>query len=187
MNNKQFIIIPYWVESALARNQYNLVDVLDYTKVKNTLSVNDIAQLLAVQSMEGMAINKCFDSSWCLFSSWRSSAQSSSNEVELDSIISPLSCSKDLQEDLLQRLSLSSAPLVYNENDPKYRIVDFDRNITAVVLNAGFEDFQRDQINFFKLNVDLLKSLYVSMSITEVSSYGLFVNYVRSIERSLRQ
>jgi hypothetical protein len=186
--NKQFVFIPFWVENVLTRTNNSLIDVLDYLKLKSILSINDLAQLKALQSLQEIQLIKELDSNWCLFNSWRNNTQESS-KTELDSVIEPLSCSKDLQSDLLNRLSEEYAPMTYDIGDrglPRYKIVDLNRDVTAVILNPGFIDFERDKLNQFKLISDLLKSLYVYNTISEVSSHRLFGHYVHLLEDSVR-
>lgn len=185
MARKNFVLIPFWVENVLKRNNIDIIDILNYSKLKSILSINDLAQLNSLQSIEEIFTIKELDSNWCLFSSWMSNAQES-EKVELDSVITQLSCSKDLQRDLLERLSLDYAPLVYDYNEPKYKILDLNRDVTAVVLNPGFVDFERDKLNQFTFISDLLKSLYVYYTISEVSTYSLYNKYVHLLEDSLR-
>ena len=189
MINKNFVFIPFWVENVLTRNNYSLIDVLDITKLKSILSINDIAQLHSLQKMQEIQLIKELDSNWCLFNSWRTSTQESNSKAELDSVIEPLSCSKDLQSDLLNRLSLEYAPMAYdvgNSGLPRYKIVDLNRDVTAVILNPGFLEYERDKLNRFKLISDLLKSLYVYNTISEVSSHRLFGTYIHLLEDSVR-
>ena len=186
MNNKSFIFVPFWVETVLKRNNQNTAEVLNYSTLKTLLSLNDLAQLLSLQKLEEIKIIKELDSTQCLFNSWRNSTQES-QLTELDSVLEPLSCSKDLTLDLLERLSLSSVPLKYDFTLPSYRIVDLNREVTAVILNPGFIDFERDKSNEYIFISDLLKSLYVYNTVTEVSNYSLFNSYVHLLEDNMRK
>ena len=186
MINKSFIFVPYWVETVLKRNNLNTIEVLNYPTLKTLLSLNDLAQLLSLQKFEGIKIIKELDSKQCLFNSWRNSTQTS-QLTELDSVLEPLSCSKDLTLDLLDRLSLSSAPLKYDFALPNYKILDLNREVTAVILNPGFIDFESDKINYSIFISDLLKSLYVYNTVTEVSSYPLFKSYIHLLEDNMRK
>lgn len=186
MPNKNFILIPYWVETVLKRNNLNTVEVLNYSTLKTLLSLNDLAQLLLLQKTEGIKIIKELDSKQCLFNSWRNSTQTS-QLTELDSVLEPLSCSKDLTLDLLERLSLSNAPLKYDFALPRYKVLDLNRDVTAVILNPGFIDFECDKINYSNLISDLLKSLYVYNTISEVSNYSLFKSYIHLLEDNMRK
>lgn len=185
MVNKQFVIIPFWVESVLNRNNIGLVDILDYSKLKSILSINDIAQLLALQCLEESITIKELDGKWYLFNSWSKSAQAS-QKTELDSVVDQLSCSKDLQRELMGRLSLEYAPIVFNIEAPKYKIIDLNRDVTAIVLNPGFIDFERDQVNAFNIFSNLLKSLYVYNTISDVSTHKLFSKYVNMLDNNFR-
>lgn len=189
MINKQFVIIPYWVENVLNRNNIDLIDILNYPKLSAVLSLDDLAQLNALQTLEESKTIKELTNGQCLFSSWRQSTQES-QWVELDSALYPLSCSKDLRRDLVERLSLEFAPMSYDTHNstlPKYKIVDLNRDITLFVLNPGFIDFEFDKINFFTIISDLLKSLYVYHTTSEVSSYQLFSKYIQLLEDDVRK
>lgn len=166
-----------------------MIDVLNLDKLKSILSINDIAQLLSLQSLQEIKIIKELDGAkWCLFNSWDKDTQESS-KAELVSVLEPLSCSKDSQLDLLNRLSEEYAPMAYDIADstlPRYKIVDLNREVTLVILNPGFVEYDRDKLNHFKLISDLLKSLYVYNTISEVSSHQLFSCYIHLLEDNAR-
>lgn len=186
MLNKSFIFVPYWVETVLKRNNLNTSEVLNYPTLKTLLSLNDLAQLISLQKLDEIKIIKELDSTQCLFNSWRNSTQKS-QLTELDSVLEPLSCSKDLTLDLIERLSLCNAPMSYDYTLPSYKILDLNREVTAVILNPGFMDFESDKINYTNFISDLLKSLYVYNTVTEVSNYPLFNSYVHLLEDTMRK
>ena len=49
MINQKFMLVPYWYENVLSRNDLTLVDILDYSKIRNIMSIMDIAQLACAE------------------------------------------------------------------------------------------------------------------------------------------
>lgn len=57
--NKSVVLIPYWVEEALKRNQLPLAKALDFSVMKNILSSNDLVLFVTAQSMLPKMIDCC--------------------------------------------------------------------------------------------------------------------------------
>lgn len=47
------ILVPHWVQETLRRNQMNLNECLDFSKIRSILSTNDLAGFLALQEFAG--------------------------------------------------------------------------------------------------------------------------------------
>jgi hypothetical protein len=178
---KNFIFIPYWVESALKRNAMSLSDVLDYSKISTVLSQEEVASLSALQTS-----NFFFKENYTsdLFTPWRSAA-TSAQLTQLDYVISPMAQNKELTGSISSRLSSAQSPIQYDESAPKYSIVSINHGCVAVVLRPGFTEYIAEITNEHNFIVDLLKTFYVYLSVTDVSSLPIFRRYIQILESEL--
>lgn len=179
VSQETFIYLPSWVETALKRNGCNLDICLDYEQLRGILSLEDMSGLLAIQDLKLVTRDESTVSS-ALLSSWRQSAKGVQLD-EINSTIVPLSCSKELREELTVRLSstdsnpsikLDGAPAVY------YKVVDIGRSIAAFIVYPGFIDFVNKPENEYNVVVDQLKIFYVYLKSNQVSLLPLFKKYL---------
>lgn len=188
MITTNLVLIPYWVETALTRNSMSLNDFFNYEKLRSIQSVHDIAQLTTLQELEELRINGVIrsDALSPLFSRWKETSQGNQNS-ELASVIPNLSHSKDLKCEVLSRLSNQTDSFSpSNEDTPKYKIVDVGRETIAVVLYAGYIEYESNPNQFTDIIAKLLQSLYVYHSVTDVSATALYKYYVQSLERRFK-
>lgn len=50
-NNHKFFILPGWVYRAIIRNNFNIIDALNYSKIRQIMSLNDIRDWLLVSRL----------------------------------------------------------------------------------------------------------------------------------------
>lgn len=182
MLEKHPIMVPYWVSSALKRKQMSMVDVLDYSKVRQVLSAEDAAMLLNLQQLY---VAPFIQDNYLgyLLSSWESSA-SVEQKVELNSTVVPLSYSEGSKESNLLRLKVDNGnfndSLVDDRpNQSVFELVDFDRSAFAIIMNKGFTDSVAEPTGQMTLVKAILKLFYVYFKIDLVSSHNIFATYVR--------
>lgn len=175
-------MVPYWVSSALKRKQMSMVDVLDYSKVRQVLSAEDAAMLLNLQQLY---VAPFIQDNYLgyLLSSWESSA-SVEQKVELNSTVVPLSYSEGSKESNLLRLKVDNGnfndSLVDDRpNQSVFELVDFDRSAFAIIMNKGFTDSVAEPTGQMTLVKAILKLFYVYFKIDLVSSHNIFATYVR--------
>lgn len=54
------VLVPYWVENVLKRNRLKFADVLNYAKMRELMSVEDVSAFLHFQSTGQIApLQKC--------------------------------------------------------------------------------------------------------------------------------
>lgn len=182
MINQKFMLVPYWYENVLSRNDLTLVDILDYSKIRNIMSIMDIAQLAFIngESLSGGDAIKSLKIGKVLglrqaFCSWQQSAQEE-QRTELVSVLPELLCSADLEESIVRGLSRQTdvdAPSAVDDNQT-YKIVDL-HDVIAVVLYQGFIDTVNSDIqSYVGLLMDLIEKLYALNPVHEVNQTLLF-------------
>lgn len=186
MANKDPILIPYWVANAFKRKQLPLAHCLDYAKVRQVLSPEDLATLLNLQQLRAISFlgNDYYGQ---LLSSWSKSAGVDLRN-ELDSTVIPLSHSKELEGRNLFRLSKDylaeqryfqdSLNLDHNTNQEVFELNDFERDSYALILHPGFIDEIVQYDTKMKLVKAMLKVSYVHFETPQVSSQSVFATYV---------
>ena len=185
MANKNPIVIPYWVANAFKRKQLPLAHCLNYVKVRQVLSLEDVATLLNAQQIKSLEFLKG-DYNSQLLSNWNKSCEDLRNE--LDSTVLPLSHSKQLEERNLFRLSkdytadqswtADDLNLDNNVNQEVFELNDFERDSYAMILNPGFVESIAQYDTKMKLVKAMLKISYVYLDTHSVSSENVFATYV---------
>jgi hypothetical protein len=181
VTNKRILVLPFWVEQVLSRNKCSLDACLDYKKIRQYLSLEDLAVLLCVQDLNITAAEDC--DKGALFRSWLISADVA-QKAELQNSVQPLSCNNELIQDIKLRLqdTATSYPMLgeeENENKIHYRISDPTRDVAFLIVYPGF--LQKNAIPQYRYNVvvELLKVFYQYMKIHQVSRLPLFSEYIR--------
>lgn len=159
----------------------SLVDVLDYSKVRQVLSVEDAATLLNLQQLYVAPFLQDNYFGY-LLSSWESSANAE-QKVELISTVVPLSYSEGNKESNLLRLKkVERSQDIFTSEQPDqqvFELVDFNREAFALVLNVGFADAVKESAVQMNLVKSILKLFYVYFKAHEVSSHNIFAAYVK--------
>jgi len=167
--NKTIIFVPYWICNTLKRNNRLLGDVLDYDVCRKFISVDDISGLLGFQQIPELA-GYTVSTDISLLSRWESTT---GNRLELDSTVIPLSHSKE--KDVLERLKNTSG---YDDQLPVFKVVDIERDFTAVIVNEGFMEAIKNNSTKKSLIDSLLDVSYKYGKIHDVSKTPLFRAYM---------
>lgn len=193
MVDQKFILIPYWYENVLSRNDLTLVDILDYSKIRNIMSIMDIAQLAYINGESSNASDaiKTFKISKVLglrqaFCSWHKTAQEE-QRTELVSVLPELLCSADLEESIVRGLSRQSedGSIIADDNNQTYKIVDLSRDVIAIVLYRGFIDTVNSDIqSYVGLLMDLVEKLYQLNPVHEVNQTLLFKELIECLDNN---
>lgn len=189
MYQQSFVLIPYWYENALTRNDLTLVDILDYSKIRNIMSIMDIAQLTFINgdnhekgnSTESLKIKKVLDLRQA-FCNWTQTAQEE-QRTELVSVLPQLLCSADLGESVVKALTFDQNDNQSTEQNQTFKIVDLSRDVIAIVLYKGFVNVINSDIqSYVGLLMDLLEKLYSLNPVHEVNQSPLFKELVASLD-----
>lgn len=186
MTNEAFVYVPYWVETALNRNSLPLNACLDYSKLRQILTLEDMSGLLALQDIKSLTREEGSNIAGTLFSMWNTSV-TDAQRPEFTQAIVPMSRSTELKIETLKRFEendqvLVSIGLPLDQQAPEpvfYKIVDAGGTASLVVLYKGFQKFICDPNNEYKFAVDQLKIFYVYLKSYQVSHLSVFKKYLR--------
>jgi hypothetical protein len=164
------IIIPGWIYRAINKNKLNIIDVLNYSKIRSVLSIDDMAELVYMNDQFQINGYYLANTSYATTLLNLTPAQ----KAELDNSVRPLSLTEEIATSAKAKLTLSN-----RMSECVYQFVTIDNNL-FVILNEGFlTSIQNDDRmhEFVKL---YLKECYAMTSIKEVSTYDLFKLYLSS-------
>ena len=182
MTKENFIFLPFWVETAMARNGLALEACLDYGQVRQILSLEDMSGLLALQDIS-VVTREDGGSSRTLLTNWYESAKGA-HLIELNSSIIPLARSNELSQEIIKRLSVDHAlaqptnSVTNTLESTFYKIVDINRGVAVLVMYEGFPLFISKPENEFKVTVEQLKIFYMYLKVHQVSALPLFRRYL---------
>ena len=175
MKTKAMVLVPYWVENVLKRNRLKFTDVLNYAKMRELMSVEDVSAFLHFQSTDQIAVLKGVDCS-ILLSSWEQT-RSTNDPTELASVVIPLSQSEATANDARQRYLTPATDLEI----PVYQLVDVERDVLVVVIREGFEESMQQPAQALDFLRAVLKEYYIYMEVHQVSSMQVFRNYLERL------
>lgn len=178
--NKNIIFVPHWICEVLKRNNCSLREVLNYDVLRKYVSLDDMSGLLGFQQTPEIARLK-LSSDNSLLSKWESSAVLTRSRPELDSVVVPMSHSKE--KEVVSRL-LKSGYDTFDEGYSCFAVTDVDRDNFLVIMNPGFMDEIKNPEVFKKIVTKLLSQSYVYCRIDEVSKTPIFKTYVDLLEVS---
>lgn len=179
------VFIPYWIEAALKRNSCSPEVCLNYTKLRQFVSLDDAVGFLALQETKSITRKEGNEVVRTLFSMWSESAEGA-HAAEFQQAVVPMSRSIELEKDLLARLSLkdNSAMLgtptngQIDQENVYYKQIDLGGITHGVVIYPGFVEFIHTPENEFKFVVDQLKVFYVYLKSYQVSLMPVFRKYL---------
>lgn len=188
MTNQAFVFIPYWVETALNRSSLSLNTCLDYAKLRQILSLEDMSGLLAIQDIKSLTREESSFNNGTLFSMWSQSIPDAMKSEFLQAVV-PMSRSTELKINILKRLETSEVPAPFllpgidqaPVEPTYYKVVDIAGATNAIVIYKGFATFVSDPENEYKFVVDQLKVFYVYLKAYQVSLLPIFKKYLRML------
>lgn len=169
------VLVPYWVENVLKRNRLKFTDVLNYAKMRELMSVEDVSAFLHFQTTDWIAPLRGAECS-ILLSSWEQT-RSANDPTELASVVIPLSQSEATASDAMQRNLVPAMDL----DIPVYQLVDVEREVLIVVIREGFSEVMQDNAKALDFLRDVLKQYYIYMDVHQVSTLQVFRNYLERL------
>ena len=184
---KEIVFVPHWMAATIRRKGMSITSLLDYSKIRQIFSLNDLAGLLCVQDGTGEntannnnVIVPFSNKHWFghLLSSWNKSA-TSAQALELDSTVKPLSHSDDVRGEILSRFEEVDD---MQDDRPFFELIDVERGCVFIIMNPGFIKGLQDPEVKFDLVRKILKVFYVHNSVRDVSRTDMFGDYVAMLE-----
>ncbi len=189
------IIVPANIRTALVRNQFNYMDILDYDKIRQILPVEDIALWLAANRVKEFSV---FDDhgAFAYGDLFATSEQTQEKLAEeFNRVIYPLSIADTTKEKAKADLFLPSDvpaidwtvptdPELLQEGkvDPQYGLYEYkiiSDSLFLLFVKPGILDAMKDR-DYLKIMVsNYLKTLYNLLPLSNVSNrYRAFETYI---------
>lgn len=181
MHTPQLVILPYWIKQLLDRNKLNYIDILDYRKVRELMSIEDVATFIGLHTNEYLRpslLSRLIGQAQ--FIKYRYLEQASKSEAsELESVILPLAQSEIIFKNLVDRLSLDNiAEKDYISSEDLYSIQVNNDSTIFLFVKKGILNALEDRDYAKKLVSDYLRALYGLLPINEVSFAEAFKLYL---------
>lgn len=166
-------VLPGWVHRALLRNKLNILDLMDYSKVRKVLSIDDLAEWFYLN--DHLTVDKCKLSNTFLDFHFHSMTEQQRSEFSVS--ILPQSASEDVAASAKAKLDGS-----YPMNDSSYEFIYVD-NILYVVLNEGFNKILEKPESLMEFVKEYLKKCYEYLPVNEVSKLPIYKLYLRQFSK----
>lgn len=180
----EHFVIPHFVRDALKRRGLPLGTILDFNKVREVLSINDIVLVQTLQKSEvwkkllGIdhqdVKNFHYGTDMSLYGTWYDSA-SVENREYLVKILSVLVESGQANDEIAERLFSNNRGVQAQEPVTSYEITDIGPKYYGIIIESGV--FPNRTLSN-KLLKDILKSMYLYHSQSEIAGLELFRLYM---------
>lgn len=182
MQNKTFVLVPYWADEALRRAKQPVSGLLDFSKARQLYSTNDLAQILVLQPDLGNLadIQPGMEPATTLISHWYS-VRCPEDRAFLDNTVVPISMNGETTREARTRLF---DPSVRRERDTcAFNTYDITPQVGAVVIYPGWFQLGVQTSLQLELIEAVLKAFYVFQTHTEVASSPWFKQYLQTLLR----
>lgn len=167
-------VVPGWVLRAVYRNKFSAIDLMDYTKMRSILSVDDMAEWFYLNDMfqvEGKRLGFNFLDNY-------SHSISPVQKTEINNSVLPLSGSEEVAISANAKLDKVTSLTSTSE----YEFIKLD-NLLYVVLNEGFNKIVQDHESKMIFVNKYLKECYAMTSVSEVSRFSIFELYLMNLSK----
>lgn len=168
------VVVPGWIQRALLRNRLNTIDLLEYSKVRQVLSLDDMAEWVYMN--DRFEINRVKLSNCHLGNVWHS--LSPTDKLEIQNSVQPLSGSEEIASSANHKLNEISDKIGNPLGNQNYQFIRID-NILYVVLSEGFLSTMKDQALLREFIEKYLKECYAMVSVADVSKLSIFELYMK--------
>lgn len=167
--NHMLYVIPGWVYKTLSRNNLNNIDILEYSVIRQYMSIDDLAELIYLNNK--FNINQSYLSNGIYSDSFKNLTQE--QLTELTRSVFPLSDTDEIANNL--KAKLESEP---NTDTETYQFISA-LDATYTVLHEGFLIKIKDPAFRIKFIKEYLQECYKVKSIPTVSSTSMFKLYLK--------
>lgn len=178
-DKKEIILIPYWIQEVLARNQLALSACLDIEKIKPLLSLNDLVSFITLQDPKYFQLSTSIPNNISkLVSIWNSIT---STNKELSNFcwttLLPMSNDVSFHKDLVARLF--EAETQSSRFKEPFVVYDLTPDTVGVVIYPGYFVQGVNNYDLHKsLIEELLEVLYRYSSFSDVAKTSTFKQYL---------
>lgn len=171
-----YILIPSFIRDTLVRRNFSVSAILDFNKIREVLSINDIAILLRLQKFNEAILPNSKDAfDFNLYNSWFNSS-SKENNPYLDSA---LALSTQTQTDLAIKDRIFNPDQKDSSRMETYEINDLGSKYYGIVLFPGI--FPNKELSSTLIK-DIIRGMYVYCPHDEIAETTLFRYYVQTLQ-----
>jgi hypothetical protein len=167
--------IPYWVHNALLRNNYDIMTVLQYNKLRSVMSVEDLAELCYCQFFDKSTILSLFNSLSLPYSTQWRDQMSEEQEREYNLSVQPLSFTSPIKQSVTEKLLDENIP---NTEQSYHNVIVAGNGTFFVVMKKGFMSAIACPFYQKSLITEVLKVLYMTLPLDRVSRLEIFEKYL---------
>lgn len=172
---KQIVLIPYWVQEILVRNQKTLATCLELDQCKPLMALNDLVCFSALQCCSQQLLGYNVGNE--LSGLWRDSIPEGYPETrQFSDLVETLNSDASFKAEVQERLfTIDSKVDRYNK---PFVVYDLTPEVCGVVLYPGFFTIESKGMHQLSLVEALLKILYVYDAYHEVAKTPLYRRYL---------
>lgn len=177
------LFVPYWIKNAININKLTYYDILDYDKMRNILSIEDIAEFKFATSLYNnntTILNKeitNFFNNFIYSDIWYkwSTNVNNKNKLEYINTIRPLSYTDDIINSVINKL------YAFDNFDDKQRyheIIELN-NMIVVIIKKGFLNAisnKEYKLNLLREYLSAMNKLLPQHIVTVKSVYKLYID-----------
>ncbi len=177
------IIIPSFIAETLSRKNIPIKSVVDFNKIKDVLSVNDIATFLGIQDSKYWKLlvpTSLKNEEYTNFNFYTllSNSADTVNRKHFDSIYSHLVDTRQCDKEILERLF--NANNKNSDSEKPYEMIDIADQLVGVIIYPGY--FPEESIkNPNKILSDIIKKMYVYHPLDEIAKSCFYRPYIASL------
>jgi len=174
---RNIILVPFWVHETLKRHNLNLTEALDFKKMREVLSLKDLACFLSLQDYTEMITGMQEMHLGSLYFGWSKSINMNQHEQQdFLNMASQLADDASIKKEVFARLFEPQSRCERHEKP--FICYDLSPEFEGVVINPGFFTQLGDRQLQAEFIEAMLKALYVYEPYHEVSKTPLFKRHL---------
>lgn len=176
LNEMQVFVVPGWINRVLQRHKFSNRDLLDYSKIRSVVSLDDMAEWFHLNDQ--FKVDNSTLSTSLLDYHFHSATTEQKKEIR--QTIVQLSYDDTVKSSALTRLAHANAMGQILADEELYEFITIDQTL-FVVLNEGFGTIINHHQKKMEFIRRYLKACYAMTTIPFVSTMGVFKLYVNQL------
>lgn len=173
INQSKLYILPHWILRQITRHKLTLNDLRSYSKLRQVLTVDDMAEWFYLN--DSFRMDERFSLSTSILETYFDS-MTAAEKVELSNSVLSLSGSEEIANSAISKLSQSNLM-----SNCLYEFVRADNGL-FLVLKEGFITEMTNPVKLSEFVKQYLKFFYASLPIHEVSQVNMFGFYLKQLQ-----
>lgn len=173
ISKSKLYILPHWILRQITRHKLTLNDLRSYSKLRQVLTVDDMAEWFYLN--DSFRMDERFSLSTSILETYFDS-MTAAEKVELSNSVLSLSGSEEIANSAISKLSQSNLM-----SDCLYEFVRADNGL-FLVLKEGFITEMSKPAKTAEFVKQYLKFFYTSLPLHEVSQVNMFSFYLKQLQ-----